>query len=101
MDEPAPQIAQEVHVPLRSVKINSILEGIMATTDIQMTYTNGHNNPIECTYEFPLEKTTLLSKLVITIGGQTITAKVDKKASAKETYDEAIKAKNTAVLAER
>ena len=56
----------------------------MATTDIKMTYINGFSNPIECAYEFPLEQMTLVSRLAITINGQTVTARVDRKAEAKQ-----------------
>ena len=56
----------------------------MATTDIQMTYINNFGNPIECAYEFPLEQTTLVSRLAISINGQTVTARVDRKAAAKQ-----------------
>ena len=86
---------------MKSVNVRATLEGVMATTDVTLTYYNNYEQPIECTYEFPLEKTTLLSKLVIKLGDQVIHAKVDRKEEAKQTYEEAIKAKNTAVLAER
>ena len=62
------QEVREVHIPLKKVGINAILEGAIATTNVQLTYKNEYMNPIECTYEFPLEKTTLLSKLVIKLG---------------------------------
>ena len=73
----------------------------MATTDITLVYCNTSADPIECVYEYPLEKATLLSQLILRIGEKTITAVVDKKDDAKLQYQEAIKAKNTAVLAER
>lgn len=70
--------------------------------DIALTYVNpSDDNPIEATYEFPLEKHTVLSKLTATIGGKTVVAKVQAKEEAKERYDDAVAAGNSAVLAER
>ena len=86
---------------MRAVSISAVLEGVIATTDVKLTYKNEYQNPIECMYEFPLEKETLMSSLVIKLSGQVITARVDKKANAKVHYQEAIKAKQTAVIAER
>ena len=56
---------------------------------------------MEATYEFPLEKGTVLSKLVAQIDGKTVEARVKAKEEAKERYDDAIAAGNAAVMAER
>ena len=54
-------------VPLKAVEVKATLEGALATIDFDMTYINPNEIPIECTYEFPLEEDTLLSKLIISI----------------------------------
>ena len=70
--------------------------------DIELRYLNPSKEyTLEASYEFPLEKKTLLSKLVACIGGKTIEAIVRNKEEAKERYDDAIAAGNAAVLAER
>jgi len=51
-----------------------------------MTYVNTNENPIECTYEFPLEEETLLSKLIISIEDKEIEALVLEKEEAKNIY---------------
>ena len=92
---------EELHIPLKKVEATATLEGVMATTDMCLTYNNTMNVPIECTYEFPIDKSTTVAKLLIHLEGQTITAAVETKPDAKQIYAEAIKAQNTAVLAER
>ena len=67
-----------------------------------MVYINPSTDcALEVTYEFPLEKTTLLSKLFAELNGQTIEAQVRSKKSAKEKYEDALASGNAAVLAER
>ena len=73
-----------------------------AVLNVQLTYVNvGSDSPIECTFEFPLEKTSVISKLVAQIDDRVLEAKVKAKEDAKEQYDDAIAAGNTAVFAER
>ena len=89
-------------IPLKKVDIKSVLSGGLATLNIDLTYINPSTEfPIEATYEFPLDKTTVLSKLVATIDDRTVEAQVKQKEEAKERYDDAIAAGNAAVFAER
>jgi len=48
-----------------------------------MTYLNPSENPIECTYEFPLEPETLVSSLKVYLDGKVIEALVLEKEEAK------------------
>jgi hypothetical protein len=62
---------------------------------------NGDQNPIECTFEFPLDNQTVVSKLVAQIGDKVIEATIQEKEEAKEKYGDAIASGNAAVYAER
>lgn len=87
-------------VPLKKVDIKCTIQGGTATLDLDLTYVNPDEEfPLEATYEFPLEKTTVMTKLVATIGGKTVEAKVKAKEEAKEIYEDAMAAGNAAVLA--
>ena len=88
-------------LPLRSVAVKAELRGATATTDVELTYLNTSDAPLECTYTFPLEKTTLLAKFEAIIDGKVVFTKVTEKEKAKEQYDDAVASGNTAVLAER
>ena len=56
---------------------------------------------MEATYEFPLEKNTLLAKLTAELNGNKIEAQIRDKEKAQERYDDAVAAGNTALIAER
>ena len=70
--------------------------------DIELTYKNvGEDNPIECTFEFPLDNKTLVSRLVAHIDDKTVEAKIKEKEEAKQQYSDAVASGNTAVYAQR
>jgi len=51
---------------------------------VRLSYVNkSSTNPIECTFEFPLETTTVVSKLVAKIDDKIIEAKIKEKEEAK------------------
>ena len=89
-------------LPLKSVTINGSLEGPIASLDIEMTYLNeSEEHPIECTYEFPLDKETIFASLVAKIGESEVVAQVKEKEQAKRNYEDAMAKGNAAVFAER
>lgn len=89
-------------MPLKKVSVKSELRSATAVTNIELTYQNlSENNPLECTYVFPLEKTTLLAKFEAVIDDRVVATKVMEKEKAKEKYDDAVAQGNAAVLAER
>ena len=68
--------------------------------DLNLAYLNPSKEcALEANYEFPLDKTMLMAKLVADINGRTIEAQVRDKAKAQERYEDAVAAGNTAVLA--
>ena len=88
-------------VPLKEVEVLATLENAYATVQFITSYVNPGTLPIECTYEFPLEEGTLVSKLNVSIGDKGIEAKVEEKAQAQEKYEDIIAGGNTGVYAER
>ena len=69
-------------VPLKDVQILATLEGSLAKVDFNMTYLNPSENPIECTYEFPLEAETLVTSLRVYLDDKVIEAIVLEKEEA-------------------
>lgn len=60
--------------------IDVIIDGAFATCDLDLTYLNPSSDcALEATYEFPLEKNTLLAKLTAELNGKTIEAQVRDK----------------------
>ena len=93
---------QQVLMPLSKVEIKSELRGATAITNVELTYANpNQESSLECTYVFPLEKTTLLAKFEAIIDDKVVETKVMKKETAEQKYDDAIASGNIGVLAER
>ena len=89
-------------LPLNKVDIKSMLRGATAFTNVELTYLNPNlESALECTYVFPLEKTTLLAKFEAIIDDKVVETKVMKKEKAQEKYEDAIAGGHAAVLAER
>ena len=75
---------KQLLVPLTDVHIQGILEAGHATIDVQLTYKNmGEEDPIECTFEFPVDEKTLVSKIIAQIDDRVIETVIQKKDSAK------------------
>ena len=88
-------------VPLKDVQILATLEGSLAKVDFNMTYLNPSENPIECTYEFPLESETLVTSLTVYIDGKVIEAIVLEKEEAKQVYEDVIAGGDLGVYLDR
>ena len=55
---------QEYLLPIKSAKITGCLDGPLAIIEVEMTYVNEDTkSPIECSYEFPIDSNTVVSKL--------------------------------------
>jgi len=95
-------VLTEVLVPLKAVKATVVLDSGITKLDLELTYTNlDDKSPIETTFEFPLENTIVLSKLVATIDDRVVEAVVKEKETAKNDYNDALAAGNAAVFAEK
>lgn len=72
-------------VPLKHVSITGTLEAGHALVCAKFCYANlGDQNPIECTFELPLDSTTVVSKLIATIDDRVVEAKIKEKQKAKD-----------------
>ena len=87
-------------MPLTKIDIKSELRGATAITNVELTYRNPEQqNPLECTFVFPLEKTTLLAKFEATIDDKVVETKIIEKKKAEEKYDDAIASGYAAFMA--
>jgi len=89
-------------LPLSKVVVKCEICDSLATTQVELTYNNpSPDHPYECTYTFPLDKTTVLAKFEAVIDERVVHTKVVEKEAANEQYEDAVAAGNSAVLAER
>ena len=68
---------EKVILPMRKIHVEGTLSGSIAVLNITLQYQNpSETNPLECAYEFPLEKSTIFSKLKAQIDDKTVEAVV-------------------------
>ena len=99
--EKGPEKQLQKIVPLKEVTLNATIEGVLATIEVTLKYENKETSPINCTYEFPIDKQTLFTDFEAKILDRKIKTKVKQKDKAKMEYFEAVKKAKLAVLAER
>ena len=68
---------------MKSVEIKGKLEGGLVILEIDLIYLNeDETHPLECAYEFPIEKDTVIGKLVAKIGDSEVETKIKETAKA-------------------
>ena len=93
---------KKVLIPLTKVDVKVEIQGAFASTKVELSYVNASkDNPYECTYSFPLEKTNVLTDFEANIDDRVIKTKVKDKEDAEAQYDDAVAKGNAAVLAKR
>ena len=89
-------------LPLKKVDIKTEIRGSFAVINVELRYVNPYvYSPLECTYVFPVEKTTILAKFEALIDNRVIATKVMEKEKAKEKFDDAIASGHAAVIAKK
>ena len=74
---------EKVLVPITSVAIKTEFRGLNASTNVEISYVNPtKENPLECSYSLPLEKSSFLAKFEATLDGKVIQTKIQDKQRA-------------------
>ena len=74
---------QRILMPLTKVDISTEIRGARAVTNVELSYVNpSKENPYECSYTFPLEKTSVLASFEAKIDDRVIKTKVKAKEDA-------------------
>ncbi len=104
----APQVAvfagvkqDVIGFPLEHTAITAHVGGMMAVYDVEQTFGNPFDEPIEAVYVFPLGDDGAVSGYQMTIGERTITGEIKTKEDARRIYDEAKTSGHTAGLVEQ
>ncbi len=88
-------------LPLKSTSANVNISGVIADVKVSQVYRNEGKHPIEAIYVFPASTRAAVYGMKMTIGERTIIAKIDKRDSARKTYEDAKKAGQSASLLEQ
>lgn len=90
-----------LELPLQATRFDTIVIGTLAETEIVQVFANPLDRPIEALYLFPLHERAAVDDYSITIGARTIRGKVQTREQARETYEQAKYAGQTAGLLEQ
>jgi len=86
---------------LRSVHVDARVVDLCANVQITQRYVNNTANPVEAVYVFPLDNRSAVSGFEVEIDGKVTKADVQEKAEARQTYENAVAAGDSAQLLER
>ena len=82
--------AAESNVVLKEVKLSGNVCGEFVELSMKQVFENRGNNDIEAVYIFPIPDTAVITGFEATLGGRTLTAKVEDKKAAAKIYEDAI-----------
>ncbi|MEO8801576.1 MAG: VIT domain-containing protein, partial [Polyangiaceae bacterium] len=85
-------------LPLRAVVLRSTAGAGIARITLEQRFDNPHAEPLHVTYTFPLPENAAVSGFLFRVGERTIMGEIDRKEAARERFEEAILAGQTAAL---
>lgn len=77
------------HFPLLKTNADVIISGAIADIRVTQVYTNRGNQPIEAVYVFPASTRAALYHMEMKIGDRVLTAEIQEKGKARQTYENA------------
>src|SRR5215831_3350091 len=80
---------QLVDVPLRHTDVRIAVAGFLADVRVEQTFVNPFDKKIDAVYQFPLPTRAAVSEMEIDVGARTIRGRIDRRAEARRTYEEA------------
>ena len=87
--------------PLKATDVATNINGVIAETLVQQTYTNEGTRPINASYVFPASTKVSVHGMKMTIGDRTVTAQIREKEEAKEEFEQAKSEGKSASLLEQ
>ncbi len=87
--------------PLKETDVSTNINGIIAETYVTQTYANEGTNPINARYLFPASDNVSIHGMKMQIGDQIITAQIQKREEARETFETAKQEGKSASLLEQ
>lgn len=88
-------------LPLRATRLVVRSKGGLATVKLVQTFANSHQAPLHVRYQLPLPADAAVGGFAFAIGERRITGQIDRKAKARERFEQAIASGQTAALLEQ
>ncbi|WP_250002535.1 VIT domain-containing protein [Actinoplanes sp. M2I2] len=87
-------------LPLDRLDVRARISGLVARTVVRTEFVNVHDVALEATYIFPLPDRAAVTGMTMSADDRTVTAELQERGQARETYDRAIAAGQRASIAE-
>ena len=88
-------------LPLKKTNVDVGIAGVIADVRVTQVYTNEGENPLEAVYIFPAGTRAAVYGMKMTIGERTIIADIEERKAAREAYEAAKNAGQSASLLEQ
>jgi Ca-activated chloride channel family protein len=76
-------------LPLKETSAHVDVAGVIAHVGVRQVFENGGQKPIEAVYVFPASTRAAVHGMRMKIGARVVEAKIDRRATARETYEAA------------
>ena len=90
-----------VECPLKHTDVQADIAGYIGRVQVTQTFTNPSAEPIEAVYVFPLPHEAAVDAMTMSIGSRRIVGVIKKRNEAREIYQRALAAGQTAALLEQ
>jgi Ca-activated chloride channel family protein len=88
------------HLPLEAMDIKARVTGLVATVELEQTFVNTVDEPIEATYIFPLPDRAAVTRFRLQVGDRIIEGRIKERGQARADYEQAITAGHRAAITE-
>lgn len=92
---------KEVLFPSLKTDVTANVQGDLATVTVIQTFTNPSGMPLNATYLFPLNKDAAVYAMDMQVGDETVSAKIEKKAAARQIFEQGKREGKAAALLEQ
>jgi Ca-activated chloride channel family protein len=87
-------------LPLEAMDVTARVVGLVSHTELRQTFVNGHGEPIEATYIFPLPDRAAVTCFRMEVAGRVTEGVLEERGKARQQYDQAIAAGHRAAITE-
>jgi len=92
---------EPLEFPLQHTDVQAAIAGMVADVTVTQTFANPYEDTIEAVYVFPLPQNAAVNDMTMKIGDRTIRGLIKKREEAREIYEQAREAGQTAGLLEQ
>jgi len=87
--------------PLKSTAVDAVVNGVIADVTVKQVYANEGTHPISARYVFPASTRAAVHGMQMTVGEALVTARIEERRAAQETFKQAKEAGQSATLLEQ